>query len=216
MQGGLRTCCQNLCCLVVFVTKTVSPAAGKTMNKKIMVAVEEAFIERFGPWAGWAHNTLFISELASQRDRLPEHLQPGGRAKKGQKAAKPELSKGTDQAEAVVFEEQVALEKRSLDSSADTAEAKVPAKKRRVTARPPTPKVDGTGSESSEPPQQNQNGKKRKAAASARNTAKSGVAASSNVVSAAAAATVDQTVEDAAKDTQLYARKTQGRPKRAS
>ncbi|KAL3141464.1 hypothetical protein ABBQ32_005027 [Trebouxia sp. C0010 RCD-2024] len=63
---------------------------GKTMNKKIMVAVEQAFIDRFGPWAGWAHNTLFISELASQRDRLPLHLQPGVKTKqaRGPKAAK--------------------------------------------------------------------------------------------------------------------------------
>lgn len=26
-----------------------------------------AFVERFGPYAGWAHNTLFIAELASQQ-----------------------------------------------------------------------------------------------------------------------------------------------------
>jgi hypothetical protein len=27
---------------------------------------------RFGPYAGWAHNTLFISELASLKDRIPK------------------------------------------------------------------------------------------------------------------------------------------------
>ena len=41
-----------------------------------MAAVEAAFQERFGSHAGWAHNTLFISELATQRHLLPEHLQP--------------------------------------------------------------------------------------------------------------------------------------------
>ncbi len=41
-----------------------------------MTAVEEAFQNRFGGHAGWAHNTLFISELATQRHLLPEHLQP--------------------------------------------------------------------------------------------------------------------------------------------
>lgn len=65
-------------------------SAGKTMNKKIMLAVEDAFIDKFGPWAGWAHNTLFISELASQQDRLPEHLRPRlpGKASKAKKTAK--------------------------------------------------------------------------------------------------------------------------------
>lgn len=45
-----------------------------------MVAVEAALQERFGSHAGWAHNTLFISELASHRHLLPPQLQPGGRA----------------------------------------------------------------------------------------------------------------------------------------
>ena len=60
------------------------------MNKKIMQAVEDAFIDKFGPWAGWAHNTLFISELATQQQHLPEHLRGKGAAKssKSKKAAK--------------------------------------------------------------------------------------------------------------------------------
>lgn len=55
-----------------------------------MQAVEDAFIARFGPWAGWAHNTLFISELASQQENLPEHLRSKGAAKSktSKKAAK--------------------------------------------------------------------------------------------------------------------------------
>ncbi|KAK9805430.1 hypothetical protein WJX73_005270 [Symbiochloris irregularis] len=47
---------------------------GKTLNPKIMVAVEQAFEQAFGSHCGWAHNTLFISELASQRHRLPPAL----------------------------------------------------------------------------------------------------------------------------------------------
>ena len=47
---------------------------GKTLTPKLMVAVEAAFIERFGEHAGWAHNTLFISDLASQQHRLPAQL----------------------------------------------------------------------------------------------------------------------------------------------
>lgn len=29
--------------------------------------VEEALVKRFGPYAGWAHNTLFIAELSSHK-----------------------------------------------------------------------------------------------------------------------------------------------------
>ena len=32
-----------------------------------MGLVEGALIERFGPYAGWAHNTLFIAELSSHK-----------------------------------------------------------------------------------------------------------------------------------------------------
>lgn len=39
-----------------------------------MAAVEQAFAQAFGPYCGWAHNTLFISELASQKHRLPVRL----------------------------------------------------------------------------------------------------------------------------------------------
>lgn len=50
-----------------------------------MMAVENAFIEKFGPYAGWAHNVLFISDLKSSKQYLPRHLQPEtakGRASK--------------------------------------------------------------------------------------------------------------------------------------
>ena len=87
------------------------------MNKKIMLAVEDAFIERFGPWAGWAHNTLFISELATQRERLPEHLRPGGKVKasKSQKAAKGSAVELLDQSASLKVDEDAVIQKRGLD-----------------------------------------------------------------------------------------------------
>lgn len=90
------------------------------MNKKIMVAVEDAFIERFGPWAGWAHNTLFISELASQRERLPEHLQPSGKARAGkaQNPAKPKTVLAVAQSETI---QEAAVQKRGLGMDQDAA-----------------------------------------------------------------------------------------------
>ena len=50
-----------------------------------MAQVEQAFQAVFGPYAGWAHNTLFVSELASQQHRLPPHLV----AKAKRKASQP-------------------------------------------------------------------------------------------------------------------------------
>lgn len=42
--------------------KTFSPAAGHL--------VSTALAERFGPFAGWAHNALFIAELPGVRDEV--------------------------------------------------------------------------------------------------------------------------------------------------
>ena len=60
--------------------------AGKNLTKQLMVAVESALQARFGSHAGWAHNTLFISELASQQHVLPAHLHPGYRGRAPKKA----------------------------------------------------------------------------------------------------------------------------------
>ncbi|KAK9863991.1 hypothetical protein WJX84_001937 [Apatococcus fuscideae] len=79
---------------------------GKTLTPKLMVAVEAAFTERFGDHCGWAHNTLFISDLASQQHRLPTHLRArptkapsghrlgskGGRSSQLEAAASSEVS----------------------------------------------------------------------------------------------------------------------------
>ena len=63
--------------------------AGKTLTKQLMTAVESALQDRFGSHAGWAHNTLFISELASQRHVLPARLHPGSRGKASRKGSTP-------------------------------------------------------------------------------------------------------------------------------
>ncbi len=60
---------------------------GRSLTPKLMAQVEGVLQGVFGSHAGWAHNTLFIAELASSRDALPEHLQPktpggGGRGKR--------------------------------------------------------------------------------------------------------------------------------------
>ena len=123
--------------------------AGKTMNKKIMVAVEDAFIERFGPWAGWAHNTLFISELATQRERLPEHLRPGGKfkASKSITAAKGDTEEVSDQSETMKVEH-AAVQKRSLTVGIDAVDGSTksrPVKRARRVAKHKQTGMQGIG-----------------------------------------------------------------------
>lgn len=119
------------------------------MNKKIMVAVEDAFIERFGPWAGWAHNTLFISELATQRERLPEHLRPGGKSKatKSRKDARGNTEEVSDQPEWMKVE-QAAVQKRGLDVDVDAVVANTkngPVKRARRGAKHKQTEMQGVG-----------------------------------------------------------------------
>jgi hypothetical protein len=44
--------------------------AKKSLTPKLHAEVQQAFVDRFGPYAGWAHNCLFIGELASHRHLL--------------------------------------------------------------------------------------------------------------------------------------------------
>lgn len=64
-----------------------------------MVQVEEAFITRFGPYAGWAHNVLFISDLNSSKQYLPEKLRPGSGSERGKRKAVDVKQEPEDDAE---------------------------------------------------------------------------------------------------------------------
>lgn len=46
----------------------------KSLTPKVHAEVEQAFIDRFGPYAGWAHNTLFVADLAKHKDILAEAM----------------------------------------------------------------------------------------------------------------------------------------------
>jgi hypothetical protein len=54
---------------------------GKSLTPKLMEKVEDAIVNVFGEYAGWAHNTLFVAELAHVRASLPEELRTPPRAK---------------------------------------------------------------------------------------------------------------------------------------
>ena len=62
----------------------------KSVTPKIMRAVEDKMFDIFGPYAGWAHNAMFIAELKSIKESLPEELRTPRRATPGSasKAAK--------------------------------------------------------------------------------------------------------------------------------
>ena len=46
----------------------------KSLTPRVMDEVEAAVAKVFGEYAGWAHNTLFVAELAHVRAKLPEEL----------------------------------------------------------------------------------------------------------------------------------------------
>ena len=62
----------------------------KSLTPKLMDLAERALIDRFGPHAGWAHNVLFLSELAQLKKRLPDELQTPTKRKKTKKEVKKE------------------------------------------------------------------------------------------------------------------------------
>lgn len=65
--------------------------SGERLTPRLHMAVSEAFVRRFGKYAGWAQNVLFIAELSSHQLLLPEHLRTQREKKlkgKGRKQSK--------------------------------------------------------------------------------------------------------------------------------
>lgn len=57
-------------------TRYITPElSGERFTPKLSRNVSEAFVKRFGKYAGWAQTVLFIAELSSQQAILPQHLQ---------------------------------------------------------------------------------------------------------------------------------------------
>lgn len=50
--------------------------SGRSLTTKLIEKVETAFFEKFGDYAGWALNVLFVSELSAYAKLLPEELRP--------------------------------------------------------------------------------------------------------------------------------------------
>ena len=92
-------------CPVLVDINGIAAVAGKKPSKAQNRVVEEALQERFGSHAGWAHNVLFISELAQMR-----HLLPG--------AASAHLVVAEAAAEACAVPAQSAEERTNLEAPA--------------------------------------------------------------------------------------------------
>ena len=82
------------------------------------MAVESALQDKFGSHAGWAHNTLFISELASQRHALPAHLHPGARGRAPRNISAPDEGSDDDMAGPVTPPQKFGRGQRSAGRSA--------------------------------------------------------------------------------------------------
>ncbi|GMY06726.1 N-glycosylase/DNA lyase OGG1 [Fagus crenata] len=48
--------------------------AGVRLTPKLCSRVAEAFVSKYGKYAGWAQTLLFIAELPSQKALLPSHF----------------------------------------------------------------------------------------------------------------------------------------------
>lgn len=48
--------------------------AGVRLTSKLCSRVAEAFVTRYGKYAGWAQTLLFVSELPSQRGIIPQQV----------------------------------------------------------------------------------------------------------------------------------------------
>jgi hypothetical protein len=81
------------------------------LTPKIMEKVEDTIVGVFGEYAGWAHNTLFVAELAHVRAALPEELRTPPRAKTSKEEKKDTMKSpankflSEEQLEVVVKEE---------------------------------------------------------------------------------------------------------------
>jgi len=47
---------------------------GKSLTKRIYKQIGDLFRDKFGHYAGWAHQVMFIADLREYSSRLPKHL----------------------------------------------------------------------------------------------------------------------------------------------
>ena len=108
---------------------------GKSLTPRVMMEVEEAIVGVFGAYAGWAHNTLFVAELAHVRAGLPEELRTPPRPKSAKKP-KREKKEDDEKRETEEAKKKDADEKRT-DDPADPLASPAPVKREAKVKSPP-------------------------------------------------------------------------------
>lgn len=63
----------------IAIRDLVPELAGARLTPKLCSRVAEAFVNKFGKYAGWAQTMLFIAELPSQKAMLPSHFSNANR-----------------------------------------------------------------------------------------------------------------------------------------
>lgn len=65
----------STCFVCKIATKYLLPElAGARLTPKLCSRVAEAFVSKYGEYAGWAQTLLFIADLPSQKALLPSHF----------------------------------------------------------------------------------------------------------------------------------------------
>lgn len=99
--------------------------AGRSLTLKLHQEVQDVFGKRFGKYAGWAHQVLFIAELSSQQTLLPEHLRaPKQNVVKVKRKVAKSLFVDEDEDKAAISIEQVLSSEVTLIPTQPTARRK--------------------------------------------------------------------------------------------
>ncbi|KAF5725313.1 N-glycosylase/DNA lyase OGG1 isoform X1 [Tripterygium wilfordii] len=72
----------------------VPELAGSRLTPKLCSRVAEAFVSRYGSYAGWAQTLLFIAELPSQKAIIPSHCQTTTKENKSSKRKESQIYAG--------------------------------------------------------------------------------------------------------------------------
>lgn len=66
----------------------VPELAGARLTPKLCNRVAEAFVNKYGKYAGWAQTLLFVADLPQQKALLSSHLEKSTKRKKSTKQQK--------------------------------------------------------------------------------------------------------------------------------
>ena len=114
----------------------MDPSLGevKSLTPAVHTRVNDLFIDRFGPHAGWAHSLLFAAELPQYADRLPADLRADMEAFREEgRLLKLEQKRAASAAKAT-----------SKAASSAAPKKQAPTKKRPAKERPHTASHDAT------------------------------------------------------------------------